>query len=109
MGKIVKFEKCWSEEWTNKYGKADISHLLVKEITKESIVIQMKFVEEEEYRELFYEWKKSIRDKKTKKFRFNNEIDKIRKPIGMNILKYPMVKKKFEEWMRRERLIKNIG
>jgi hypothetical protein len=109
MGKIVKLSRCWSDEWTNKYGKADIKHLLEnRKIEKGDNVIQMKFLEEEEYREIFYEWKRSIRNKRKIWDRFNNDIDKIERPIGINILKYPLVKRKFEEWMRKEKYISKI-
>lgn len=103
MGKIVESDRCWSEEWTNKYGKADIKHLLEnRKIEKKQNAIQMKFLEEEEYRQMFYKWKIHIRSKYKNWNRFNNEIDNIIKPIGMNIIKYPMVKSKFEEWLIKE-------
>jgi len=107
MGKVVKLDvkRCWTEEWTNKYGKADVT-----ELTKITKVIKLKNVykldqsnthkNREAYRRKFYAWKMTKRKGFTSIDRMNNKIDEIFKPIGMNIMENEEIKKEFHKWLR---------
>ena len=104
---IIEQEKeCWTNQWQENYGKADIQHLIDPTKRPES-EDEEAFQKEELKRKIFHKWKREIRIKAHTKHlyyqeRFNNPLDRDTRLTGMKILQVEYINEAFKKYYTSE-------